>query len=139
MSRKNSVIIVHDSMVKRLTEPRVSNKNHVKIKVNPCVTTEIICDYIKLSSRKNPDFFRLYLATNNVTTGINTMIKIQKVEAIVEEMDKYNRIKLGFSPFIDRDKVSETDGIVAVNERLENYCLVKIYSLLLITILLHLA
>lgn len=67
------------------------------------------------------------------------MIKIQKVEAIVEEMDKYNRIKLGFSPFIDRDKVSETDGIVAVNERLENYCLVKIYSLLLITILLHLA
>ena len=41
---KNSVIIVGDSIVKHLTGPGFSKKNHVKIKTNPVATTEDIID-----------------------------------------------------------------------------------------------
>ena len=53
---KNSVIIiVADSIVKYLTVPGISKKNHVKVKTNPGATFENIINYIKPSIRRKPD------------------------------------------------------------------------------------
>ena len=93
MSTKNSVIIVGDSIVKHLTGPRISKKNNIKIKTNPGATTEDIIGYIKPSIRKKPDFLLVYSGTNNLTNGINTMTKIWKVVATVEEMENERKIK----------------------------------------------
>ena len=64
---KNSVIIVGDSMIKHLTGPGISKKNHIKIKTNPGATTEDIIDYIKPSIRKKPDFLLVHSGTNDLT------------------------------------------------------------------------
>ena len=53
------------------------------------------------------------------------MTEIRKVVATVEEMDNERKIKLGFSSIIDREDVDKTDGIVAVNNRLQKYYLRK--------------
>ena len=76
MPTKNSVIIVGDSIVKRLTGPGISKKNLIKIKTNPGATTEDIIDYIKPSIRKRPDFLLVHSVTNDFTNGVNTMTKI---------------------------------------------------------------
>ena len=96
MPTKNSVIIVDDSIVKRLTGPGISKKNLIKIKTNPGATTEDIIDYIKPSIRKRPDFLLVHSVTNDFTNGINTMTKIWRVVATVEEMNNERKIKLGF-------------------------------------------
>ena len=83
----NSVIIVGDSIVKYLTGSEISKKNYIKIKANPDVTTEDIFDYIKPSILKKPDVLLVHLGTNELTNGINTMNKIRKVAATVDEMD----------------------------------------------------
>ena len=100
-------------------------KNHVKIKINPGAATEDIIDYVKPSIRKKPDFLLVHSETNDLTNGINTMTEIRKVVATVEEMDNERKIKLGFSSIIDREDVDKTDGIVAVNNRLQKYYLRK--------------
>ena len=100
-------------------------KNHVKIKINPGAATEDIIDYVKPSIRKKPDFSLVHSETNDLTNGINTMTEIRKVVATVEEMDNERKIKLGFSSIIDREDVDKTDGIVAVNNRLQKYYLRK--------------
>ena len=122
MPTKNSVIVVGDSIVKHLTGPGISKKNHIKIKTNPGATTENIIDYIKPNIRKKPDFLLVHCGTNDLTNGINIMTKIRKVVATVEEMDK---IKLGFTSIICRKDVDKTDEITAVNDRLQKYCLSK--------------
>ena len=53
------------------------------------------------------------------------MTKIRKVVAPVEEMDNERKIKLGFSSIICREDVDKTDEIIAVNDRLQKYCLSK--------------
>ena len=67
----------------------------------------------------------VHLGTNDLTNGVNTMNKIQKVVATVEEMDNERKMKLGFSSVIGRDDVDKSDEIVAANDRLRNYCLSK--------------
>ena len=52
MPTENSVIIVGDYIVKHLTGPGISKKNHVKIKANPGAATEDVVDYIKPSIQK---------------------------------------------------------------------------------------
>ena len=53
------------------------------------------------------------------------MTKIRKVVATVEEMDNQRKINLGFSSVIGREDVDKTDETVAVNDRLQKYCLSK--------------
>ena len=86
---------------------------------------EDIIDYIRPSIRKKPDFLLVHLGTNDLTNGINTMIKIRKVVATVEEMDHEKKIKLDFSSIICREDVDKTNEIIAVNDRLQKYCLSK--------------
>ena len=122
---KNSVIIVGDSMVKHLTGPGISKKNNIKIKTNPGAATEDIVDYIKSSVRNKPGFLLVHSGANDLTNGINTITKIQKVVATVEEMDNERKIKLGFSSVICREDVDKTDENIAANDRLQKYCLSK--------------
>ena len=96
VSTKNSVIIVGDSIVKHLTGPGISKKNHIKIKTNPGATTEDIIDYIKPSIRKKPDFLLVHSGTNDLSNGINIMTKIRKVVATVEEMDNEKKLSSVF-------------------------------------------
>ena len=102
---KNSVIIVGDSIVKHLTGPGISKKNNIKIKTNLGATTEDIIDYIKPSIRKKPDFLLVHSGTNDLTNEVNTMTKIRKAVATVEEMVNERNIKLGFSSIICREDV----------------------------------
>ena len=53
------------------------------------------------------------------------MTKIRKVVATIEEMDNERKIKLGFSSDICREDVDKTNEIIAVNDRLQKYCLSK--------------
>ena len=96
VSTKNSVIIVGDSIVKHLTGPGISKKNHIKMKTNAGATTDDVIDYIKPSIRKRPDFLLVHSGTNDFTNGINTMTKIWRVVATVEEMNNEGKIKLYF-------------------------------------------
>ena len=121
MPTKNSVIVVGDSIVKHLTGPGISKKKIIIIKTNPGAKTENIIDYIKPSIRKKPVFLLVHSGTNDLTNRINTM----KVVATVEEMDNERKIKLGFSSIICREDVDKTDEIIAVNDRLQKYCLSK--------------
>ena len=105
MPTKNSVIIVGDSIVKHLTGPGISKKNNIKIKKTLGATTEDIIDYIKPSIRKKPDFLLLHSGTNDLTNEVNTMTKIRKAVATVEEMVNERNIKLGFSSIICREDV----------------------------------
>ena len=122
---KNSVIIVGDSIVKHLTGPRISKKNNIKIKTKPGATTADTIDYIKPSIRKKLDFLFVHLGTNDLTNGINSMTKIRKVVATVEEMDNERKIKMCFFSIICREDVDKTDEIIAVNDSLQKYCLSK--------------
>ena len=125
MPTKNSVVVVDDSIVKHLTGPGISKKNHMKIKANPGATTENIIDYIKPNIRKKPDFLLVHCGTNDLTNGINIMTKIRKVVATVSFTDNERKIKLGFTSTICRKDVDKTDEITAVNDRLQKYCLSK--------------
>ena len=117
-----------------MTGPRISKKNHVKIKTNPGATIEDIIDYIKPSIWKKPDFLLVHLETNDLTNGINTMTNIGKVVATVEESDSERKIKLGFSSIIGWEDVDKTDEIVTFNDRLQKYCLSKGLLFLIIAI-----
>ena len=117
-----------------MTGPRISKKNHVKIKTNPGATIEDIIDYIKPSIWKKPDFLLVHLETNDLTNGINTMTNIGKVVATVEESDSEKKIKLGFSSIIGWEDVDKTDEIVTFNDRLQKYCLSKGLLFLIIAI-----
>ena len=125
VATKNSVIIVGDSIVKHLTGLGISKKNNIKIKTNHGATTDNIIDYIKSSIRKKPDYLLVHSGTNDLANGINTMTKTRKVVAAIKEMDKERKIKLGFFSIICREDVDKTDEIIAVNDRLQKYCLSK--------------
>ena len=62
-----------------------------------------------------------------------------KSDATVEEMDTERKIKFGFSSIICREDVDKTHEIIAVNGRIQKYCLSKGFSLLIIAISMHLA
>ena len=81
-----------------MTGPGISKKSHVKIKTNAGATTEDIIDFIKPSVPKKQDFLLAHLGTNDLTNGINTITKIRKVVATVEEMDNERKwiMKVGF-------------------------------------------
>ena len=83
-----------------MTGPGISKKNNIKIKTNPGAANEDIIDYIKPGIRKKPNFLLVHSGTNDLTNGINTMAKIRKVVATVEEIDNERKIKLGFSSII---------------------------------------
>ena len=53
------------------------------------------------------------------------MNKIRKVVATVEAIDTERKIKLGFSSIICREDVDKTVENIAVNDRLQKYCLSK--------------
>ena len=108
-----------------MTGPGISKKNNIKIKTNPGAANEDIIDYIKPSIRKKPNFLLVHSGTNDLTNGINTMAKIRKVVATVEEIDNERKIKLGFSSIFCREDVDKTDEIIAVTDRLQKYCLSK--------------
>ena len=48
-----------------------------------------------------------------------------KSDATVKEMDTERKIKFGFSSIICREDVDKTHEIIAVNSRLQKYCLSK--------------
>ena len=77
------------------------------------------------SIQKKTDFLLVHSGTNDLTNGINTMTKIRKVVATVEEIDSERKIKLDFSSIVGLEDVDKADEIVAVNGRLQKYCLSK--------------
>ena len=79
VSMINSLIIVRDLMLKHLKKPRTSKKNHFKFKKYSDVNTENICNYIKPSIVKKPDFSVVHSGTNDLTNRISTMTKILEV------------------------------------------------------------
>ena len=79
MPTENSIVIVDDSIVKHMTGPGISKKNHIKIKTNPGVSTEGINDYTKPSIRKKPDCSLVHSGTNDLTNGINKWLKFGKL------------------------------------------------------------
>ena len=79
MPTENSIVIVDDSIVKHLTGPGISKKNHIKIKTNPGASTEGFNDYIKPSIRKIPDFLLVHSGTNDLTNGVNKWLKFGKL------------------------------------------------------------
>ena len=66
-------------MLKHLKRPRTSKKNDFKFKKYSDVNTENICNYIKASIVKKPDFSVVHSGTSDLTNRKNTMTKILKV------------------------------------------------------------
>ena len=67
------------------------------------------------------------------------MTKIRKVVATAGEMDNEGKIKLLYFSIIFRKDVDKTDEIITVNGRLKSIVRVKVCSLLIIAISMHLA
>ena len=67
----------------------------------------------------------IHCGTNDLTNGIDTMSYIWKIVATVKKMDNKRKIKLAFPSIIGWDDVDNSDEIVAVNDRIREYCLSK--------------
>ena len=99
-----------------------SKKNNVKVITHPGSTTEDMLDYIKPIARRKPDTLIIHTGINDLTNGLNTMKKVRKLLKVVSEIDKSEKIKIGFSSVIYRKDKDLEDERNEVNMKLKKYC-----------------
>ena len=64
----------------------------------------------------------IHTGTNDLTNSVDTMKKVRKLVKVVHEIDKSEKIKIGFSSVIcSKDKDLE-DERYEVNMKLKKYC-----------------
>ena len=76
-------------------------------------------------ARKKPDILAIHVGTTDLTKGVNTMRKVRECVEIIQELDKTENIRIGFSSIIQRTDKDFSDEIKQTNIKLKNYCLGK--------------
>ena len=69
---------------------------------HPGCSTGDMTDYIKPIARKKQDTILLYVGTNDLTKGINTMKNVRKCVEAIRELDNSENIQIGFSSIMHR-------------------------------------
>ena len=64
--RKNTVLVVGDSMVSNINEKTLSRKYHMKVRSFPGANTRDLQDYVKPLIRKKPDKIIIVIGTNDI-------------------------------------------------------------------------
>ena len=109
-------------MVKHKTGLGISKNDQVQVKKHPRATTDDIIDYIKPTTRQQPDIVIINSGTNDLTKDVNTMSRVQKVVGAAKQIDTESKIKLGLSDIIAGGDINKEEDIVINNNRLEKYC-----------------
>ena len=78
----------------------MTKNDEVQVKIPPGATADDIIDYIKPTVCEKPDIGIIQSGTNDLTKDLNTMSRVWKVVAAVEEIDTEGKTKLGFSGII---------------------------------------
>ena len=69
---------------------------------HPGCSTGDMTDYIKRIARKKQDTILLYVGTNDLTKGINTMKNVRKCVEAIRELDNSENIQISFSSMMHR-------------------------------------
>ena len=77
---------------------------------------------MKHINSQKPDIVIVHSGTNDLTKDVNTMNRVRKVVAAVNEIDTEGKIKWGFSGIVARGDINKEEDIVSTNNRLEKYC-----------------
>ena len=109
-------------MVKHITGPGIFKNDQVQVKTHPGATTYHFIDYIKPTICQKLNIVIVHSGTNDLTKNVNTMNKVCKVVAAVQEINTEGKIKLGFSDIAARGDINKEGNIVSTNKRLEKYC-----------------
>ena len=116
-------MVVGDSLVKYLPrEDLSSKKNNVKVITHPRSTTEDMLDYFKPTAWRKPDALIIHTGRNDLTNGVNTVKKVRKLVKVVREIDKSEKIKIGYSSVTYRKGKDLEDERNEVNMKLKKYC-----------------
>ena len=115
MKNTKIVFIVGDSMIKNITDTRISRSNTVKMRPHPGAATVDICDYIKglhqICDVHKPDLIIIYCGTNDIENEINKVKKIKKLVKEIYEYDRQNPPKVVISSLIKRYDKDFNDDI----------------------------
>ena len=79
-----------------------TSEHSVTVMKHPGCSTGDMTDYIKPIARKKQDTILLYVETNDLTKGINTMKNVRKCVEAIRELDNSENIQIGFSSIMHR-------------------------------------
>ena len=119
-----SVLVMGDSMLKHLSQQKISRSTNAKVKVKSFSGATIIDmkDHVKPGLRTNPDNVILHIGTNDIRSKEAPVIVDQLVE-LCDQIKKSNpKTKVSISEIIKRDdnevfqtKVDEVNKLLKVN------------------------
>ena len=90
-------------MVKFLRSDEMSSViNAVNVMKHPGSTTDDMVDYVRPVARKKSDVIIMNVGSNDLTKGVNTMSKVNKIVSTIQEVDSTRNIQLGFSSIAQR-------------------------------------
>ena len=119
------VMVIGDSIVKYLRSDELSsNDKSISIIKHSGCSSEDMVDYVKPIATKKPDTLIIHVGTNDSTKGANTMKKVRKGVAVIQEVDNTENIQIGFSSIIQRADKDLSNEIKETNIKLKN-CLGK--------------
>ena len=76
-----------DSIVKYLRSDELSSSDKsINIMKYPGCSLEDMVDHMKPVGRKKPDTLIIYVGTNDLTKGVNTMRKVRKCVEVIQEL-----------------------------------------------------
>ena len=103
-------------------EELLSKQKNIKVLTHPGSTTADMVDYIKPIVRKNPDALVIHKGTNNMTSDVNTLKYVRKLEKVIREIDADEEIKMGFSSVICRTYQNLEQERMEMNTKLIHFC-----------------
>ena len=124
------VFIFGDSMIKNITDTRISRTKIFRMRPHPGATTVHTCDYIKPELRHKLDVIIIHCGTNDIENEINTVKKIDKLVKVIDEYEKHNPPKVFISNLIKRYDQNFNDDIANINENLQRFSNSKGLSLI---------
>ena len=87
----------------------------MSISIYGCSSEDMV-DYVKPIARKKPGTLTIYVGTNDLTKGVNTMKKVRKCVQVLRELDNTENIQIGFSSIIQMADKDFSNEIMKLNK-----------------------
>ena len=108
------VMVTGDSIIKYLRSDELSSTDK-SISTYGCSSEDMV-DYVKPIARKKPGTLTIYVGTNDLTKGVNTMKKVRKCVQVLRELDNTENIQIGFSSIIQMADKDFSNEIMKLNK-----------------------
>ena len=108
------VMVIGDSIIKYLRSDELSSTDK-SISIYGCSSEDMV-DYVKPIARKKPGTLTIYVGTNDLTKGVNTMKKVRKCVQVLRELDNTENIQIGFSSIIQMADKDFSNEIMKLNK-----------------------